>query len=65
MLQAEETSSTSQLNELMMASETTLLSQEPRTIAGDVIELQGTFLINLEGEEARVTSDIWRTNRQL
>lgn len=50
MLQAEETSSTSQLNELMMASQTTLLSQEPRERAADATELTGTFLINLEGE---------------
>lgn len=50
MLQAEETSSTSQLNELMMASQTTLLSQEPRERAADAIELTGTFVINLEGE---------------
>lgn len=51
MLQAEETSSTSQLNELMMASQTTLLSQEPRGITEDVTELKGTFLINLEGKK--------------
>lgn len=50
MLQAEETSSTSQLNELMMASRTTLLSQEPRERTAESIELTGTFLINLEGE---------------
>ncbi|XP_053462359.1 isoleucine--tRNA ligase, mitochondrial [Nycticebus coucang] len=49
MLQAEETSSTSQLAELMMASETTLLAQEPREMTADVIELKGTFLINLKG----------------
>ncbi|XP_003791049.1 isoleucine--tRNA ligase, mitochondrial [Otolemur garnettii] len=49
MLQAEETSSTSQLAELMMASETTLLTQEPREMTEDVIELKGTFLINLKG----------------
>lgn len=52
MLQAEETSSTSQLNELMMASQTTLLAQEPRERAADGIELTGTFLINLEGESS-------------
>uniref|UniRef100_A0A8D1Q477 Isoleucine--tRNA ligase, mitochondrial n=1 Tax=Sus scrofa TaxID=9823 RepID=A0A8D1Q477_PIG len=49
MLQAEETSSTSQLNELMMASQTTLLPREPRTLTPDVMERRGTFLINLEG----------------
>ncbi|GAB1285834.1 Isoleucine--tRNA ligase, mitochondrial [Apodemus speciosus] len=48
MLQAEETSSTSQLNELMMASQTTLLAQEPRERTADDIELTGTFVINLE-----------------
>ncbi|XP_037352618.1 isoleucine--tRNA ligase, mitochondrial [Talpa occidentalis] len=56
MLQAEETSSTSQLNELMMASQTTLLSQEPRALPADVIELKGTFLINLEGGDIREES---------
>ncbi|KAJ8776261.1 hypothetical protein J1605_015559 [Eschrichtius robustus] len=56
MLQAEETSSTSQLNELMMASQTTLLSQEPRAVAADVTELKGTFLINLEGGDIREES---------
>lgn len=52
MLQAEETSSTSQLNELMMASQTTLLAQEPRERTADDIELTGTFVINLEGEKS-------------
>uniref|UniRef100_A0A8C7BKC5 isoleucine--tRNA ligase n=1 Tax=Neovison vison TaxID=452646 RepID=A0A8C7BKC5_NEOVI len=56
MLQAEETSSTSQLNELMMASQTTLLSQEPRSTTTDVIERKGTFLINLEGGDIREES---------
>nr|KAF6395278.1 isoleucyl-tRNA synthetase 2, mitochondrial [Rousettus aegyptiacus] len=56
MLQAEETSSTSQLNELMMASQTTLLSQEPRERAADAIELTGTFVINLEGGDIREES---------
>lgn len=51
MLQAEETSSTSQLNELMMASQSTLLAQEPREKSENAIELQGTFLINLEGKK--------------
>lgn len=60
MLQAEETSSTSQLNELMMASQTTLLSQEPRERAADAIELTGTFVINLEGEagEREVSAEL-------
>ena len=57
MLQAEETSSTSQLNELMMASQTTLLSQEPRGITEDVTELKGTFLINLEGKIRLITNN--------
>ncbi|KAF0886949.1 SYIM protein, partial [Crocuta crocuta] len=56
MLQAEETSSTSQLNELMMASETTLLPQEPRTLPADAVEHKGTFLINLEGGDIREES---------
>ncbi|KAL2770767.1 isoleucine--tRNA ligase, mitochondrial precursor, partial [Daubentonia madagascariensis] len=56
MLQAEETSSTSQLTELMMASESTLLAQEPREITTDVIELKGKFLINLEGGDIREES---------
>ncbi|KAB1258534.1 Isoleucine--tRNA ligase; mitochondrial [Camelus dromedarius] len=56
MLQAEETSSTSQLNELMMASQTTLLSQEPRAITAGAVELKGTFLINLEGGDIREES---------
>ncbi|XP_008825011.1 isoleucine--tRNA ligase, mitochondrial [Nannospalax galili] len=56
MLQAEETSSTSQLNELMMASQSTLLAQEPRERTADGIELTGTFLINLEGGDIREES---------
>jgi isoleucyl-tRNA synthetase len=57
MLQAEETSSTSQLNELMMASQSTLLAQDPRERTADGIELKGTFLINLEGgKHVRVAS---------
>lgn len=67
MLQAEETSSTSQLNELMMASQTTLLSQEPRGISEDVTELKGTFLINLEGKEMRMilpdNNGMWTTEQ--
>ncbi|XP_069856018.1 isoleucine--tRNA ligase, mitochondrial [Dipodomys merriami] len=56
MLQAEETSSTSQLNELMMASQSTLLAQDPRERTADGIELTGTFLINLEGGDIREES---------
>lgn len=63
MLQAEETSSTSQLNELMMASQTTLLSQDPPAMPADATELRGTFLINLEGEEGGGrTSGTWSTD---
>ncbi|XP_072121179.1 isoleucine--tRNA ligase, mitochondrial [Mobula birostris] len=48
-LQSEKTSSTSELNELMMASSTTLLTSIPRDLpaARDLIE--GKFVINLEG----------------
>ncbi|XP_074393143.1 isoleucine--tRNA ligase, mitochondrial [Zonotrichia albicollis] len=48
-LQAEETSSVSQLNEIMMASQTTLLSEFPKEIPSDANITKGTFLINLEG----------------
>ncbi|XP_071281949.1 isoleucine--tRNA ligase, mitochondrial [Agelaius tricolor] len=48
-LQAEETSSVSQLNEIMMASQTTLLSELPKEIPSDANIIKGTFLINLEG----------------
>ncbi|XP_023614364.1 isoleucine--tRNA ligase, mitochondrial [Myotis lucifugus] len=57
MLQAEETSSTSQLNELMMASQTTLLPQDPPAMPSDATELRGTFLINLEGGDIREESE--------
>ncbi|KFO25394.1 Isoleucyl-tRNA synthetase, mitochondrial [Fukomys damarensis] len=56
MLQAEETSSTSQLSELMMASRCTLLAQEPRQRPAGTTELAGTFLINLEGGDIREES---------
>lgn len=56
MLQAEETSSTSQLSELMMASRTTLLPQEPPVTPGGATEHTGTFLINLEGGDIREES---------
>ncbi|NXH37936.1 SYIM protein, partial [Dicaeum eximium] len=48
-LQAEETSSVSQLNEIMMASQTTLLSEIPKETPSDANIIKGTFLINLEG----------------
>ncbi|KAJ7415906.1 hypothetical protein WISP_75384 [Willisornis vidua] len=47
-LQAEETSSVSQLNEIMMASQTTLLSELPKETPADADIIKGTFLINLE-----------------
>lgn len=49
-LQAEETSSVSQLNEIMMASQTTLLSELPKETPSDANIIKGTFLINLEGK---------------
>ncbi|XP_062828358.1 isoleucine--tRNA ligase, mitochondrial [Anolis carolinensis] len=54
-LQHEECSSTSQLNEIMMASQTTLLTEVPREMATDDI-IEGTFLINLEGGDIREES---------
>ncbi|CAN2387450.1 mitochondrial [Pristimantis euphronides] len=47
-LQAEETSSVSQLNELLMASQTSLLTKEPLDLPADATVLKGSFLINLE-----------------
>ncbi|KAL7987375.1 hypothetical protein Chor_006294 [Crotalus horridus] len=46
-LQPEECSSTSQLNEIMMASQTMLLTEVPRDVNTDDM-IKGTFLINLE-----------------
>nr|XP_034967261.1 isoleucine--tRNA ligase, mitochondrial isoform X2 [Zootoca vivipara] len=54
-LQHEECSSTSQLNEIMMASQTTLLSEVPRDMITDDM-IKGTFLINLEGGDIREES---------
>ncbi|KAH0622691.1 hypothetical protein JD844_025204 [Phrynosoma platyrhinos] len=54
-LQHEECSSTSQLNEIMMASQTTLLTEIPREMATDDM-IKGTFLINLEGGDIREES---------
>ncbi|XP_044284396.1 isoleucine--tRNA ligase, mitochondrial isoform X1 [Varanus komodoensis] len=54
-LQHEECSSTSQLNEIMMASQTTLLTELPRDVDTDDI-IKGTFLINLEGGDIREES---------
>lgn len=48
-LQVEETSSTSQLNELLMASQTSLMSKLPVELSSKENIVRGTFLINLEG----------------
>ncbi|XP_069811697.1 isoleucine--tRNA ligase, mitochondrial [Dendropsophus ebraccatus] len=48
-LQVEETSSTSQLNELLMASQTSLLTEVPVDLPAGATVLKGSFLINLEG----------------
>ncbi|NXC50689.1 SYIM protein, partial [Penelope pileata] len=55
-LQAEESSSVSQLNEIMTASQTTLLSELPKEIPADTNIIKGTFLINLEGGDIREES---------
>ncbi|XP_053917339.1 isoleucine--tRNA ligase, mitochondrial [Cuculus canorus] len=55
-LQAEETSSVSQLNEIMTASQTTLLSELPKETPTDANIIKGTFLINLEGGDIREES---------
>ncbi|XP_063159728.1 isoleucine--tRNA ligase, mitochondrial [Candoia aspera] len=55
MLQPEECSSTSQLNEIMMASQTVLLTEVPRDTNTDDM-IKGTFLINLEGGDIREES---------
>lgn len=66
MLQGEETSSTSQLNELMMASKTTLLSQEPGPQSDEVATHRGTFVINMEDirEEAAYTVIVLPTTKE-
>ncbi|KAM5163437.1 isoleucine--tRNA ligase, mitochondrial [Mantella aurantiaca] len=48
-LQAEETSSKSQLNELLMVSQTSLVTDLPLDLQADAMVLNGSFLINLEG----------------
>ncbi|XP_073412898.1 isoleucine--tRNA ligase, mitochondrial isoform X2 [Dendrobates tinctorius] len=48
-LQVEETSSTSQLNELLLAAQTSLLTDVPVDLPADATILKGSFLINLEG----------------
>nr|XP_009931161.1 PREDICTED: isoleucine--tRNA ligase, mitochondrial [Opisthocomus hoazin] len=62
-LQAEETSSDSQLNEIMMASQTTLLSELPKETPADANITRGTFLINLEGGDIREESSYKVTAR--
>lgn len=56
-LQKDQVSSTSELNELMMASHTTLLTSVPRDLPADTDLIEGKFIINLEGgdliEESR------------
>ncbi|XP_072503903.1 isoleucine--tRNA ligase, mitochondrial isoform X1 [Notamacropus eugenii] len=49
MLDDQKTSGLSQLNELMMASQTSLLAQDPIAIPVGAIELQGSYLIDIEG----------------
>lgn len=48
-LQAEESSSTSQLNELLMVSQTSLMTNVPVDLPAEATVLKGSFLINLEG----------------
>lgn len=48
-LQMVETSSTSQLNELLMVSQTSLMTELPLDLQAEAIVLDGSFLINLEG----------------
>ncbi|XP_048353464.1 isoleucine--tRNA ligase, mitochondrial isoform X1 [Sphaerodactylus townsendi] len=55
-LQPEESSSTSQLNEIMMASQTCLVTEVPRDVVTEGNIIQGTFLINLEGGDIREES---------
>ncbi|NWW43589.1 SYIM protein, partial [Pedionomus torquatus] len=55
-LQAEEISSDSQLNEIMMTSQTTLLSELPKETPTDANIIKGNFLINLEGGDIREDS---------
>ncbi|KAM8999360.1 isoleucine--tRNA ligase, mitochondrial [Sarcophilus harrisii] len=49
MLHEQKTSGMSQLSELMMASQLSLLAQDPIAIPADAIELKGSYEINLEG----------------
>ncbi|XP_060102467.1 isoleucine--tRNA ligase, mitochondrial [Heteronotia binoei] len=55
-LQQEESSSISQLNEIMMASQTSLLTEVPRDVVAEENIIKGTFLINLEGGDIREES---------
>ncbi|OXB68299.1 hypothetical protein ASZ78_015239 [Callipepla squamata] len=55
-LQAEESSRVSQLNEIMMASQTTLVNEIPKETPADANIVRGNFLINLEGGDIREES---------
>ncbi|KAM4693563.1 isoleucine--tRNA ligase, mitochondrial [Discoglossus pictus] len=48
-LQTEETSCTSQLNELLMSSNTSLVTDLPLDLSAETSIIEGSFLINLEG----------------
>uniref|UniRef100_A0A8C5PUW9 isoleucine--tRNA ligase n=1 Tax=Leptobrachium leishanense TaxID=445787 RepID=A0A8C5PUW9_9ANUR len=48
-LQPEQTSSSSQLNELLMSSRTTLVTEMPLDLVAEASEIDSSFLINLEG----------------
>ncbi|KAM8946667.1 isoleucine--tRNA ligase, mitochondrial isoform 3-T3 [Pelodytes ibericus] len=48
-LQPDEASSTSQLNELLMSSHTTLVTEVPLDLPAEATIINGSFLINLEG----------------
>lgn len=50
-LQAEATSTSSQLAELMMVARVNLTSELPCDLPQDALQSHGTFLINLEGEQ--------------
>ncbi|KAM4772775.1 isoleucine--tRNA ligase, mitochondrial [Rhinophrynus dorsalis] len=48
-LQLDETSSTSQLNEILMCSQTSLVTEIPLDLPAEASIIKGSFLINLEG----------------
>ncbi|XP_053315629.1 isoleucine--tRNA ligase, mitochondrial [Spea bombifrons] len=53
MLQADETSSTSQLNELLMSSHTTLVTEMPLDLPAEASVIEGSFLIHMEDGDIR------------